>query len=407
MVEPKHTIAELQQMQALPLKAKIGLSIQRIRDWYEYNEGNVFVSFSGGKDSTALLHLVRSIYPEVKGLFIDTGLEYPEVRKFALATENVDVVRPKHTFKEVIHKYGIPFPSKEVAEAVRGAKLYVDKCIKDGLSTERERERERESLRPDNGRQFDYSYRRLRGIGEYDKGSNRNYLELAKEIEAQANGEWTHQRLKMMVGTLTTDGRAMKGKRSSYNMERWNYLMDAPFLVASNCCNVMKKSPSHQYVKETGAKPIIGTMATESKIRTQKWLQQGCNIYQGNKMSSKPLSFWTEQDVLLYLYLNKIPFAEVYGDIVSDKPLPDDAESRWLFDPDMPVLSTTGVQRTGCMFCLFGVHLEKEPNRLMLMKETHPHQYKYLMKPESEGGLGYKEKIDWINAHDKRFHINY
>ena len=51
------------------------------------------------------------------------------------------------------------------------------------------------------------------------------------------------------------------------------------------------------------------------------------------------------------------------------------------------------------MFCLFGIQSETCPNRLQKMKETHPNQYDYLMKPESEGGFGYKEKIDWINEH--------
>lgn len=55
----------LKQRQSLPLHLKVELSKNRIKQFYEHFDGNVYVSFSGGKDSTVLLHLVRSLYPEV------------------------------------------------------------------------------------------------------------------------------------------------------------------------------------------------------------------------------------------------------------------------------------------------------------------------------------------------------
>ena len=57
-------------MQSLPLEAKIVKSQLRIREWYEYWNGEVYVSFSGGKDSTVLLHLVRELYPDVPLCFV-------------------------------------------------------------------------------------------------------------------------------------------------------------------------------------------------------------------------------------------------------------------------------------------------------------------------------------------------
>ena len=64
-----HQIWELQQMQSLPLSAKVVMTQQRIREWYEHWDGMVYVSFSGGKDSTVLLHLVRDMYPDVPAVF--------------------------------------------------------------------------------------------------------------------------------------------------------------------------------------------------------------------------------------------------------------------------------------------------------------------------------------------------
>jgi 3'-phosphoadenosine 5'-phosphosulfate sulfotransferase (PAPS reductase)/FAD synthetase len=105
-------------MRALPLELKIVKSLQRIREWHDYWRGQIYVSFSGGVDSSALLHLVRSIYPDVPAVFADTGLEYPEIRGFVRQHENVDVVRPNMSFREVIERYGYPVVSKEQARFI-------------------------------------------------------------------------------------------------------------------------------------------------------------------------------------------------------------------------------------------------------------------------------------------------
>lgn len=94
---------ELQMLQALPLEIKIMKTQQRIREWVQYyGENGVAVSFSGGKDSTVLLHLVRQLYPNVEAMFVDTGLEYPEIRQFVKTFDNVTILRPKMRFDELL-----------------------------------------------------------------------------------------------------------------------------------------------------------------------------------------------------------------------------------------------------------------------------------------------------------------
>lgn len=122
----KRTLAELKQLQALPLEVKIAKTKQRLREWVDYwGLDGVYVSFSGGKDSTVLLTIAREMYPDIKAVFIDTGLEYPEIRDFVRTWDNVDWLKPKMTFREVIAKYGYPFISKEVSECVFDARRYL------------------------------------------------------------------------------------------------------------------------------------------------------------------------------------------------------------------------------------------------------------------------------------------
>ena len=99
----RHTISDLYQMQSLPLEIKVRMTQRRIRDWVEYwGEDGVYVSFSGGKDSTVLLDICRRMYPNIVAVYSDTGLEFPEIREFVKAKDNVVWVRPELTFRKVI-----------------------------------------------------------------------------------------------------------------------------------------------------------------------------------------------------------------------------------------------------------------------------------------------------------------
>lgn len=103
----KHELWELRQMQSLPLQAKIQMTRQRIRAWVdEFGKDGVYVSFSGGKDSTVLLDIVRKDYPDIEAVFVNTGLEYPSVRTFAESKENVTILKPTMNFRDVICQYG-------------------------------------------------------------------------------------------------------------------------------------------------------------------------------------------------------------------------------------------------------------------------------------------------------------
>lgn len=184
-------------------------------------------------------------------------------------------------------------------------------------------------------------------------------------------------------------------------------MLDADFYVSERCCGVMKKGPLKRYERAVRKHPITAQMAAESKLRHSNWLRNGCNAFDGKRPISNPMSFWTEQDVLLYIKENNLPIATVYGEVTyANEP----EQMRWsqyapgfaeIGSTEQKALTTTGCKRTGCIFCMFGCHLEKEPNRFQRLKETHPRQYAYcigggeygpdgLWRPNSDGlGLGH------------------
>lgn len=138
------TSEELRLLQALPLNLKVARTKQRIREWVDYwGKDHVFVSFSGGKDSTVLLHIVREMYgDEIPAVFVNTGLEYPEIQRAVRSYPNVVVLTPEMNFREVLSRYGYPVISKEVSNCIEATRRWCSK----NLNVERERASDRRRI---------------------------------------------------------------------------------------------------------------------------------------------------------------------------------------------------------------------------------------------------------------------
>ena len=163
----------------------------------------------------------------------------------------------------------------------------------------------------------------------------------------------------------------------------------------------MKKEPLHKYMKETGRVPMTAQMACESKLRTSQWIKHSCNLFDSKVPMSNPMSFWTEQDVLQYIKKNNLPICSVYGEVVSDAEemgqmqLSDYGFSD--FDRGQEELHCTGCQRTGCVCCGFGAHIDGA-DRFVRLKETHPKMYQ-LLDICKNNGYSMRQAIDWIAEH--------
>lgn len=391
----RHTITDLYQMQSLPLDDKVQMTKSRIDDWVnQFGEDGVYVSFSGGKDSTVLAHIVRVVcgYRDIPLVFVDVPTQYPELKQFAQTFDNLEILKPKISFAEVCSKYGFPLFSKEISECISDSRRYI------AILTEKKKDGK--SIIP-----FAYRIADLIGIDRRKDKENIAYQNL-RTGNIPSEILRAPVRVKQLFGLKCDDFGPM------YDKSRYLFMLNAPFDVSNKCCRVMKKNPAHTYELQTGRKPIIATMAYESNLRKSNWIKHGCNSFESKNQKSNPMSFWTEQDVLWYIVKNKIPICSVYGEVVVDYTAMKQCENQisffdyGIFNDNRALLRTTKCQRTGCVLCGFGCHLEKEPNqRFVNLKKTHPkfHNLLYILK---NNGVTYAEAIDWVNEHGG-FNIKY
>ncbi len=289
---------ELRERQKWTLDQKIDHSLGAIEQFYNYAKGQIVVMFSGGKDSTVLLHLARRIYPQTKGIFVNTTNELSEILHFVKTVDNIDIVLPKVTFLHTVEKYGFPLISKKVAKAINYLKHPSDK--------------------------------------------NKNVRNL------------------VLTG-MNSNGQSCP----SYKLaKKWYFLTDEQFNLTHKCCDLLKHKPFQEYQKIHHVFPLTGIMADNSQQRKGNYLRYGCNIMTGKNPIGRPLSIWNDDDIWEYIHRFKVPYCDVY-----DK----------------------GETNTGCAYCGFGCHLEKE-SRFDRLKDREPKRYEQMMNL-SNNGIRYEDAI--------------
>lgn len=250
----------LQEKQAWTLDQKVFHFFETLDLFYHKLDGNVYLAFSGGKDSTVMQFLADKWcgmmkYPKIKLVFNNTTNEYPEILDFVKSYgDRVTWLRPKITFAQSLKKNGFPLVSKEISQKVSEAK-----------NTKSEKLRNI----------------RINGITRISKNTAKEYI---------------------------------SGKIS----EKWKYLVYEDIELTSKCCDVLKKAPVAKFEKESGLSAIIGVMADESNLRKQQYNIKGtCNTF-GKRNKSKPLSIFTESDIWKLIEQYSIEICSIYYDMEID-----------------------------------------------------------------------------------------
>jgi 3'-phosphoadenosine 5'-phosphosulfate sulfotransferase (PAPS reductase)/FAD synthetase len=284
----KRTRTELRRLQSLSLEQKIDHAVGTIEKFCNEVETPV-ISFSGGKDSTVLMHLIRNIMKtNLPAVFVNTGNEYPDIIKFVKRFDDVQIIRPKIHLKQVIERYGFPLISKEYSKII------------------------------------------------YELRSGQKHAQ------------------RYLTG-IQSDG-----KKTTFILpEKYRYLVNEKFSCSDKCCYFLKKKPTSKL------NSITGEMADESIIRQSSWLVTGCNSFGKRHSKSKPLSIWTNKDIYMYINRFNVRICDIYKDM--------------------------RIQRTGCMFCGFGAHLESL-SRFEVVKELHPKLYNYFLNIKNSG-VTYREAL--------------
>lgn len=327
----KVTPQELAIRLSWPLEVKIKWAVGRLAEFIIEMDGQVYNTFSGGKDSRTVKDLIDGIYdgrfghylpphilkkvlsyPKPTDAFCNTGLEFPEIVKYIKSFEGVEILKPKMGFTRVISEIGVAIGSKKIARMIMDLRKPTEKNA---------------------------ASRHLYLTGIKRDGTTSSHFKLPKI---------------------------------------WHKLIDAPFKVSNKCCDIFKKDPFKIYQQRTGFKPIIGTTTSESASRKLAYYSTGCNSFEEGKEKCRPISIFTETDIWEYAAMFNIRHCEVYYDreVMVEQ-----------LDGTFVLRFLKGEKSTGCTFCLFGLHLDdkKVNNRIQRLAISHPKYYDIVV---NKCGLG-------------------
>lgn len=241
---------------------KITKAMERIEQLFYETEGKCYLSFSGGKDSTVILALIKmceEIYTIPKSgipaVFSNTGIELGATVDFVKWVknnwyENVHIIKPEKTFSWIINNEGKPMKSK----------------IKS---------------------QF---------LSRYQKGNRSENT---------------------MKNILGENGKLIKAKLANKDMHLLHDNFDIK--VSDKCCLILKKKPFEKYNREHDMRGyILGERVAEGGIRytsASKRINEGgklCTKTKGNYIIKLPIIDWTDEDVDNFINKYNVPLSKAY-----------------------------------------------------------------------------------------------
>lgn len=241
---------------------KITKAMERIESLFYETEGKCYLSFSGGKDSTVILALIKmceEIYTIPKNgipaVFSNTGIELGATVDFVKWVknnwyENVHIIKPEKTFSWIINNEGKPMKSK----------------IKS---------------------QF---------LSRYQHGNK------------------SENTMKNLLGE---DEKLIKAKIANKDLHLLHH--DFDIKVSDKCCLILKKKPFEKYNKKHDIKGyILGERIAEGGIRAtsaSKRVNEGrklCTKTKGNYIVKLPIIDWTDDDIDSFIKQNNVPLSKAY-----------------------------------------------------------------------------------------------
>lgn len=267
-------------------------------------------------------------------VFSNTGLEMPEIVKFARRQKNVIEIRPKMNYNEVWKKVGIPIGSKKVARQIR--------TLKKG---------------PTGG---GHTYKL------YNEG-------ITKSGHSAPSWKIANKWRKFIDSDIRT------------SEECCDFLKKEPIATFEKATGLKGRSFTGMMASEGGYRETM----TQCNTFTGKTTRSSPMLFWTDEDVYEYARIYNVELCDVYYRRGFLEGKMVACDSpFSDLPSVDDAEGL-----NIEVVEINGEKRTGCMFCGFGAHLEKGLNRFQKMSVTHPRQHAIVMDR-----MGMREAMEMINV---------
>lgn len=358
-----YTFNEVAELQKMPLDYKISVAIEWIGKAFDTCE-NPALAFSGGKDSTALWHLIRTHFPEeakrLHIIFGNTGVEYPESLKFARQLgkewggEMFHEVTAEKTEKEGL-KYAAQQEVLEwlISTGKIGELLKADGKLKSTEALEN-------AATPEMWEDF----RRRKLV--WPAGTAKSYFWCCDQYGYPLLGKAAS---KLQARRINIDCFLRFSQTASNDPKLKEYYeMLKVCKISQHCCTELKKKPSDKLCRELGIDCVfMGMMASESRRRLISFCDNGYlykvkKDWSDNHYHCHPIAIWTDDDVWEYIHRFNCPYSPLY-----DIGYEDPETGEWV-----------NIKRNGCLGC--GTDIQFPHNHLSILRRTHPNQWRGIMK---------------------------
>jgi 3'-phosphoadenosine 5'-phosphosulfate sulfotransferase (PAPS reductase)/FAD synthetase len=219
-----------------------------------FDINRLFLSFSGGIDSTVINYIIKKNKLPIKHIFFNKDVENVYNRKIINKVikqyKYIHKAEPKLTYNEIVYEYGFPIGNKNFSKM----------CYR---------------------------------LNSYYNNLNVNNL---------------RDTFRIITGYTIKDIINDKKISNLYKLNTKFFYLAIKYPIQEKCCNILKKEPSKKII-EKGLIPIIGIMKSDSPAR-----RKAIELNYTNKKKCFPLANWTKKDVIDYVQMENIEVSKSYED---------------------------------------------------------------------------------------------